>query len=316
MDAPSYPHAELVSCFNRLTQALSELARQLHASTLPLWLPLTDQEQTDNIDPRNKAIELYCDLWYRDDGDGRRTRSCHGLIAADDQLLAAAVSANQAKTAFRQAIADLKRDLANSVNNKQAPTVLSGILAHINAPTNSLRQSLGHKGLSRLHLKQCYRLIPTTAQHPVRVGLNWYTSGRSIKRITPKQAQQMLVKMGQDKPHIQLQLDRLNQLSADTPLAQVQQQAPLMRANLSYDLSTAYQASDSDDSIKTQRKTLRRQAMNLSLPLLFRYDSRLPFPDHNQPSLTPQAERQRQIRSDCRIQAEPFLPSLRLHLYF
>jgi hypothetical protein len=55
--------------------------------------------------------------------------------------------------------------------------------------------------------------------------------------------------------------------------------------------------------------------MNLSLPLLFGYDPQQPFPAHNDPSLVPQSQRQRQIRSDCRIEPTPFLPSLRLHLY-
>lgn len=315
MSVSSYPHTELVSCFNQLTQALTELAQQLRASTRPLWIPLTEQEQAGAVDPRNKAIELYCDLWHHDDGDGRRTRSRHGLIAADDQLLIAATNANLAKMAFKQAVADLKKDLAANANDARSLPTLPTLLAQLNEAPNSLRQSLGHKGLSRLHLKQCYRLIPTTEQHPLRVGLNWYTSGRSIKRITPLQAQQMLVKMGQDKPHIQLQLDRLNQLSADTPLAQVQQQAPLIRANLSYDPNGSHPTNVSADNAAVPKKPPLRQAMNLSLPLLFRYDPQLPFPDHNQPSLAPQAERQRQVRSDCRIEAEPYLPSLRLHLY-
>lgn len=284
MTTPVYAHAELVARFEVMVQALAAMADQLRRSTLPLWVPLTDQEHTDNIDPRQKALALYCDLWHQDHGDGRRTRSCHGLIAAEPELLRAADQANRAKTDFRQTLADFK-------------SVPKTLLEPLNLRPNALRDALGHKGLARLHLKQCYRLIPVIERHPQRVGLNWYTSGRSIKRLNVSQAQQLLVRMGTDKPHVQLQLAKLNRLNADCPLAQIQPQAPLMRANLRYQSSA------------------QRQAMNLSLPLLFGYDPEQPFPEHNAPSLTPQAQRQRQIRSDSRIDPEPFLPSLRIHLY-
>ncbi len=284
-----------------MAATLSALAQQLRSSTLPIWVPLTEQEQASSTDPRQKAIELYCDLWHSDGGDGRRTRSCHGLIAADPPLLALAHQANQAKSDFRQALSALKQQLSSTEQASKLTTTVKQqtdqIVARLNQRPNALREALGHKGLARLHLKQCYRLIPSTDQHPLRVGLNWYTSGRSIKRFSQQQAQQALARMGLDKPHIQLQIDRLNQLSANTPLAQIQQQAPLMRANLTFDCAPY------------------RQAMNLSLPLLFGYDPQQPFPEHNDPSLIPQSVRQRQIRSDCRIEAEAFLPSLRLHLY-
>ncbi|MFT5721824.1 MAG: hypothetical protein ACI9W6_002140 [Motiliproteus sp.] len=284
MTTPVYPHAQLVVNFEALVKSLAELAARLRESALPLWVPLTEQEQAVNLDPRHKAIELYCDLWHQDGGDGRRTRSCHGLIAADAALLAAADQVNQAKTDFRLTLALLKTEPKTALES-------------LGRRPNSLREALGYKGLARLHLKQCYRLIPRVERQPQRVGLNWYTSGRSIKRISVDQAQKLLLRIGIDKPHIQVQFDKLQRLNGDCPLAQIQQQAPLMRANLRYESSA------------------ERQAMNLSLPLLFGYDAQRPFPEHNSPSLTPETERQRQIRSDCRIDPEPFLPSLRAHLY-
>ncbi|RDE24275.1 DNA replication terminus site-binding protein [Motiliproteus coralliicola] len=281
---PSYTHAELVEQFERLCDALSQLAQQLQVSELPLWVPLTEAERELTIDPRRKAIELYCDLWHQGDGDGRRTRSCHGLVAADPTLLQQAESVNQHKQALQRCLQGFK----------QQPGEL---LEPLNQRPNSLRQALDHKGLARLHLKQCYRLIPTCTRQPDWVGFNWYTSGRSIKRISAEQAQQKLARMGIDKPHIQLQLDKLATLDANTRLAQVQTQAPLMRANLRF------------------AQPPMRQALNLSLPLLFAHDDSLPFPEHNDPSLVPKTERSRRQRSDCLIETEPFLPSLRIHRY-
>ncbi|WP_421864002.1 DNA replication terminus site-binding protein [Motiliproteus sp.] len=280
----SYTHAELVEQFERLSDGLRQLAHQLQQSTLPLWLPLTEAERNAGLDPRRKAIELYCDLWHQGDGDGRRTRSCHGLIAADPTLLQQAETVNQLKQTWKQCLQSFK----------QQPGEL---LEPLNQRPNSLRETLGHKGLARLHLKQCYRLIPVCDRQPDWVGFNWYTSGRSIKRISAEQAQQKLARMGVDKPHIQLQLDKLASLDAATRLAQVQTQAPLMRANLRFAGAPL------------------RQAMNLSLPLLFAQDQARAFPEHNDPSLVPKTERSRRQRSDCRIETEPFLPSLRVHRY-
>ena len=282
-----FTHSDLVAHYQQLIDQLEQLATQLADSPLPLWLPLSEAEQQQQLDPRTKAIELYCDLWHRGDGDARRTRSCHGLIAADPCLLQTAQAANQAKQQFRACLQSFKQD----------DQPLNELLEPAQQRAQGLRQALGHKGLSRLHLKQCYRLIPLVERHPTRVGLNWYTSGRSIKRISHQDAEQMLVKMGIDKPHIQLQLNRLAELGSTTTLAQVQTQAPLMRANLCFETMP------------------QRQAMNLSLPLLFAYQPELPFPQHGTPSLEPQQQRQRKLRSDCRIEAEPFLPSLRIHRY-
>lgn len=280
----SYTHAELVELFEQLGGALMQLTQQLQQSTLPIWVPLTEAEQQARLEPRQKAIELYCDLWHRGDGDGRRTRSCHGLIGADPTLLQQAESVNQLKQALRHCLRSFK----------QQPGEL---LEPLNQRPSSLRETLGHKGLARLHLKQCYRLIPIADRQPDWVGFNWYTSGRSIKRISAEQAQQKLARMGIDKPHIQVQLAKLATLDANTRLAQVQTQVPLMRANLRFSQPPL------------------RQAMNLSLPLLFAHDRTRPFPEHNNPCLIPKIERSRRERSDRRIETEPFLPSLRVHRY-
>lgn len=280
----AFPHSELVSAFDHLTGQLQQLAQQLRASHLPLWVPLTDAEQDAGVTPRAKAIALYCNLWHQGDGDGRVTESRHGLVAIDTATAQQVHAVNQAKQRFQHAITPFRQQQAEW----RAELQNRGI---------ELRVALASKGLTRLHLKQCYRQLPLLGQHPQRVGFNWYSSGRSIKRMSVQQVQEMLLKLGQDKPHIALQLAKLNALNAATPLAQVQQQAPLMRCNLRLD--------DQGD----------RLAMNLSLPLLFVHHANQPFPDFNQPPLTAPHGRQRQVRSDCRLEPEALLPSLRIHRY-
>lgn len=289
MTTPLPPQAELIRSYQRLVEELQGLATSLKQSVLPLWIPLTDTEKSLGLSAIDKAIEYYCDIWYQDNQDGRLTRSCHGLVAAAPQVLEQCQNVNFAKTQFKSIVQAIR----SAPKGKQWITDL-------NQRTPQLRQDLNHKGLGRLHLKQCYRLIPIAPAHPYRAGFNWYTSGRSIRKVSASEIEQKLVKMGLDKPHIKLQFDLLRQLTSNTPLAQVQQQAPLMRANLRY---------------SEQNSTQNRTAINLSLPLLFPWDSKRPFPEYNEPPLTPPDQRRRQVRSDCIIEEHPFLPSLRIHRY-
>lgn len=278
------PHSDLVTAFDQLTDTLAQLAERLRQSQLPLWVPLTDAESAAGITPRAKAISLYCNLWHDGNGDGRRTDSRHGLIAVDESLLPLIRQVNSAKQTFQQATRPFRQQQA-------------GWRQQLQTRGAALRDALATKGLSRLHLKQCYRQLPLVERQPEHAGFNWYSSGRSIKRISVDDALEALRKMGIDKPHIAIQLQQLAQLPADTPLAQVQQQAPLMRCNLRFNTAPT------------------RQALNLSLPLLYLADSDEPLPSHNQPALVPPEGRQRQVRSDCRLELEPFLPSLRIHRY-
>lgn len=285
--SPNYPQTRLVEGFDVLSQRLSAFADLLAGSSLPLWIPLTDDETARGVTPRQRAIELYCDLWHRHAGDGRRTDSRHGLIGADDALLAAAAAVNEAKAEFESAVA--------AVRHEKTPGWQEAL-----AERNSrLRDDLNRKGLGRLHLRQCYRRIPCLDRHPARVGFNWYSSGRSIRRIEAQEAYRALLKLDTSQPHIQIQLQQVGRLPPATALAKVQQQAPLMRANLSCESG----------------ETVARGALNLSLPLLFRWDPARPFPQHNAPPLLPPEGRRRRVRSDCRIEPAPFLPSLRVHRY-
>ncbi|WP_207061085.1 DNA replication terminus site-binding protein [Motiliproteus sp. SC1-56] len=282
--ATSLPHARVVEAFESLNRQLDHLKNWLDRSDLPFWVPLTEEEQARGLDPRTRLVELCCNLWYRHAGDGRRTDSRHGLVAADAAGLACAHAVNRAKQEFQQALGAL-RQLEKTDWSRQ-----------LGRRPSDLREALSSKGLARLHLRQCYRQIPCTDQHPERVGFNWYCSGRSIQRIRADKAHAALLKLDTHSAHIQVQLDKVARLPPHTGLARVQQQAPLMRANIVH----------SDGS---------RRACNLSLPLFFAWDPARPFPDFNQPTLSPPPTRQRRVRSDCRIEATPFLPSLRVHRY-
>lgn len=231
------------------------------------------------------------DYWYQDGQDGRATRSHVGLVAAKPAVMEAVAPVNQAKTDFAALIAGIR---------KQAPGLIPEIKAIIPFRHPRLHGHLKGSGLARLHLKQCWRAIPAAPGVVQRVRMSWYVSGRSIKRLSVADAERKLMTLDTEAPHIRRQLRTLAGLPANEPLAQVQSQAPLMRANLFF--------------CEPLANGKQRQARNLALPLFLPCDDGR-LPEHNRPSAEPPQARQRARRSDQRLEDTPLLPSLRLYRY-
>ena len=137
-----------------------------------------------------------------------------------------------------------------------------------------------------------------------RVRFAWYSSGRSIQRVSVAECEALLMKLDTEAEHVRLQLKLLAGLPSDEILARIQPQAPLMRANLFYREPVMRE----DGELRTRR------ALNVSLPLFLPHDD-LRLPALNQPSPTPPTERTRARRGDVRIEDTPFLKSLRVHRY-
>ncbi|MDO6806213.1 hypothetical protein Q4595_27405, partial [Wenyingzhuangia sp. 1_MG-2023] len=66
---------ELVSRFEDLQQVLAQLSEHLTQTQPAHWLPLQDSEIALGLKPLSLATDLLTDLWYRDQQDGRETRS-------------------------------------------------------------------------------------------------------------------------------------------------------------------------------------------------------------------------------------------------
>ncbi|MCI0510395.1 DNA replication terminus site binding protein [Chromohalobacter marismortui] len=231
------------------------------------------------------------DFWYQDGQDGRATRNYIGLIAASPALLGYVADINRAKQTFAATLAEIRQE---------APTLLPEIKAVLPFRHPTLHDHLRGQGLARLHLKQCWRHLPVADAPLSRVRLAWYTSGRSIKRLSVRDAERRLMEMDTESPHIRIQLRHLAGIPDSEPLAQVQTQAPVMRANLFF-----------RDALADGRM---RRAMNLPLPLFIpAEDGHLP--SHNTPKTTPPSERSRAQRADTKLEDTPFLPSLRVYRY-
>jgi hypothetical protein len=245
-----------------------------------------------------KAAQLFSCIWHSGEGDGRLTQSCHGIIGASPELINSALALNQAKDNFKQVISQLKDKDPKSIN-----------LA-LQSRSQYLAKALHRQGLSRLHLKQCYRHIPILEKDCTKVHFSWYTSGRSIKRISQQQSLQLLMQLDQSSTHIQAQIHTLSNLRPDTLLAQVQSQVPIMRANAIWPLADTL-----DKALNKPKKQWRRKARNSPLPMLIPLSQGDQLPEFNQPNLAPPNNRTRAIRSDSVIESTPLLPSLRIHCY-
>ncbi|WP_311949020.1 DNA replication terminus site-binding protein [Halomonas piscis] len=236
------------------------------------------------------------DMWHTPGQDGRQTRNYVGLVAADEALLAAVTRANAAKIAFSECLQAIKQ---------QAPALLSEGRERLPRRHPGVEKVLEQNGLARLHLKQCWRHLPVAEAPVSRVRFAWYSSGRSIKRLSVQEAEQKLLALDSDAPHVRIQLRRLAGIPSSEPLAQVQPQAPLMRANLFFTEPVFTPTAPDGHS---------RRALNVAMPIFVPApEGRLPHT--NRPPAAPPEKRTRARRRDEKLEHEPFLPSLRVYRY-
>lgn len=270
------------------TSALLDICRKHPPQLHPLEL------QPTNLTPIEWLTAACKDIWYQGDQDGRLTRNYYGVVVVHDGLFKAFDQLNQEKEAFKQACLSLKNALGKDYRSVQQ-TLAKRHPDHA--------ELLGRHGLARIHLKQCYRTFPLLDPCPTHISFSWYQSGRSITKVTAAEARQALQKLDANSQHIQIQLRKLDVYDDSTLLAKVQNQAPLLRANIRYNPQQA--------GIIQERK-----AFNTALPIILSQSNlfRLPLikpPKENEPSV----KRTRATRSDLIVEETPFLPSLRVHRY-
>lgn len=272
----------LTKAFDRLDQAQKSLSNQLQQYDCRYWL-LGDQQDNTSL---KDAINTITNIWHLSGGDGRRTENLYGLIGVPPHIIPLIHQLNTIKKTFQHNVRQFRETHGdpNQIIYKRA---------------EELNLALQQQGLARVNLKQCYRQIPLLDKRPSKVTFSWYSSGRSLKKITIKEAEQRLLAMDTNQLHIQLQLQALGKIPSNEVLVQLQKQVPVMRANI----------------VWKDKDKLIRKARNCPLPLFFPLDADESFPEYNTPSFTPPDQRKRQLRSDVIIDPEPYLPSLRIHRY-
>lgn len=288
---------EVLESFAALTCTLSNLCAAIKKEQgLIAWVQDHDKDSLFPLVPgltvREKAIAVFNQLQYLDHQAPREILVCAGFIGASHETLSLVTIVNECKERFKNSILALK----SAKIAKTDPTLTEKLEPLITRTYNS-SITLKKMGLSRLHLKQCYRKIPILSNPPEKIRWTWANT-RSIKKITVKEAHEMLRKKGKDMG-IERQLQKLSYLPENAPLAIVQDLAPHLRANILFHVE----------------KTPQRLMIKGPLPFFFPAETQTPFPDFKAPPAKSGRNENRSIRSDVKLDPHPFLPAIRAHRY-
>lgn len=261
------------------------------------WQLLT--EQTDNIvaklgdasgqpfqselAPAQFAQQALLDHWYYGDGDGRYSKNYYGHFHVSESIAADIKALNQTKGLFHQRLMGFKE--------KDRKALALQMTEY--SRDRGINAMLHSQNISRLHVRQAYRQIPVFSEPVERIVFNWYRSGRSIKKLTKTEVLQMLMAYGPEQEHIKIQIDQLASHPDHQPLAQVQTQTAVLRANIRF-------------------ASGERKAMNAPMPVF----TCGPVPKVSFPSQdATEQPKVRQARSDQKVDSQVWLPSVRVHRY-
>jgi hypothetical protein len=225
------------------------------------------------------ARSIYSNIWVEDDAvDGRETPVVVGAIESSPESIGLAIKVNATKSLLKDLFMELRQGG-------------DGCLSRA-GQDKAFRRYLSDIGLGRISLRQTYRHICCLDERPKSIAFSLSTRGKSITRITPLQAISLLERSGMSGTHIDIQMDQLNALAEDYPLAQIQHLAAYYKSNI-------------------RHVSGRRETMPVFMPLL--------FPAGDEPVVLPAAlqdvQRNSKIRKDELISPEPLIPSLRIHAY-
>lgn len=244
---------------------------------------------------REKIIQVLSQYEYFSTQAPREIIVCAGFVGASQETLNIVTTLNAQKDEFKRSILALKK-IKPLIQDNELTQAFETILSHKrNLPTASNLKKLG---LSRLHLKQCYRKIPILSQAPSKISWTWANT-RSIKRISVLEAEKLLRKKNITDQGIILQLQKLASLSKNESLAIVQDLAPHLRANIVMEPSAPKE----------------RLMVKGPIPLFFPASVNQPWPEFKPPKVKTSKDKARVIRNDVKLEPTPFLPAIRAHRY-
>ncbi|MEY3182602.1 MAG: hypothetical protein RLZ35_587 [Pseudomonadota bacterium] len=292
----------VLDAFADLQTAMQTLHHQVvhHDATLPIWFsPPVQLGFFPQLSEREKVCLYLHQFEYLDTQLPKEILVGPGIVAASESTLGAIEAVNHAKQQFKKEMIALKEAHGSL---RQAVDFHAAFDDLLNKRPSAVARNLQKMGLSRLHLKQCYRIIPCFKQKPEKIAWTWANT-RAIKRISVAEAQQLLLKQGEEG-RIAWQREKLAQLSQDEPLAIVQELAPHLRANIVFrDQATGI----------SSRKMVKG-------PVPFFYLEE----DVNNPATLPlfvpprekkSKDKARPRRKDVKLDPNVFLPAIRAHRY-
>lgn len=291
---------DVIQAFRALQTAMEALHTQLvhRDAALPVWFePPPQLPLPPDVSEREKVFIYLTQFEYLSQQLPREILVGPGILGASQATLGSLAQVNTCKQHFKKSVLALK--MANASLLQAAP-LNQAFEDLLNKRHHTTATQLKKMGLARLHLKQCYRLIPCFQQKPERIAWTWANT-RSIKRISVTEADGLLCKQGRDGG-IDWQRQKLAQLSPKEPLAIVQELAPHLRANLVF---------------KTAQGTHQRKMVKGPVPFFYlvedEHDCSLPY--FRAPGSKKSKDKERPIRRDVKLDPTVFLPAIRAHRY-
>jgi hypothetical protein len=281
---------DIINQYIAMQNALERLRDQLVNvdANLEAWFKIYSlifQPSTHSM--RSDIADFLATTEYLDGQLPREIIIAPGLVGASLETLTVIHELNAIKDAFKAAVLALRKNTTGSWLN-------SPILNAEFARVVPIKNSLNRAGLSRIHLKQCYRKIPVFDKKPSRVSWTWANT-RSIKKISIHEAAELLHKCGKDAG-IERQIKLLQTLHPDEKLAIVQDLAPHLRANIVWE-------------------NKKRSMVKGPVPIFFPLQANEEFPLFIMPSEKKGKDKDKPLRRDVKIEEKPFLSAIRAHKY-
>ena len=287
-------HVEVLNEFSALTLAISTLCDALIEESHLMAYTHDNSENTQraSLISRDKTCQILRALEYQNNQAPREILLCPGFIGASLPTLKLAMHVNECKDKFKKTVLALKAEKLIS----QSPA-LTEKMHSIISRNLATAKTLSTTGLSRLHLKQCYRKIPILEHAPHKISWTWAHT-RSIRKITIQKAQELLLKKGNDVG-IEIQLQKLGTLAPNESLAIVQELAPHLRANIVF----------------KKNQCIERTMIKGHIPIFFPCSKDTQYPEFKAPTDKCEKSKERAKRSDEKLDPIVFLPAIRAHRY-
>lgn len=218
-----------LDAFKALEDAIFALSDQIKLSKPQLYLPSEDEAGLYPVCPKgneDRILMALSDLWYRNDEKGVSTRKYKGVVICNQTTINLVKDVNSKKDSFAEAVRKI-RD-ASELELKKFKLQMRDY--------SFTRDELTSMGMKRINLNHCYRHIHFFEDAPLKVQYSQSSNELSIKRVTKKQAKELLEKVSeqQEPVHIKMQLSKLASLSSETKLAIARNIAPHFKVNLFY----------------------------------------------------------------------------------
>lgn len=289
----SEPCQAVLDAYAALQAGLNDFAAALRRDqALPAWVSCDDGALLSHAlhsDPRERAIAGFSQLYYLDAQAPREILIMAGFLGASAETIAIAHQLNAHKHHFKRCVLALKALKALPIDLSDPDNVSA-------SHRSPMAKRLNQLGLSRLHLKQTYRLVPILEAPPQKLSWTWANT-KAIQKITVAEAQRLLHKKGDD-PGIHIQLQQLNYCDPREPLAIVQTLAPHLRTNVLFH----------------PNHSVARKMIKGPLPILYPCDFATPIPQFSPPGKKEATQRRAQ-RSDVKLEPQVFLPAIRAFRY-